>query len=118
VPQRGLSRRQITEVLRLAAQGLSCRQIGQSVGISASTAQGYLQRARAAGLNWPLADGLDDRRRPDPGRRHPGPAGPQRPPALAARQLAAPPPAAATTRDPARALTIAPTLEPGGDARA
>ena len=33
--------RQITEVLRLAAQGLSFRQIGQSVGISASTVQGY-----------------------------------------------------------------------------
>ena len=31
--------RQITEVLRLAAQGLSYRQIGQSVGISASTVQ-------------------------------------------------------------------------------
>jgi DNA-binding CsgD family transcriptional regulator len=31
--------RQITEVLRLAAQGLSCRQLGQSVGISASTVQ-------------------------------------------------------------------------------
>jgi transposase len=51
--------RQIAEVLRLAAQGLSCRQIGQSVGISASTAQGYLKRAKQAGVSWPLPDDLD-----------------------------------------------------------
>ena len=51
--------RQITEVLRLAAQGLSYRQIGQSVGISASTVQGYLTRAQRAGLSWPLPDDLD-----------------------------------------------------------
>ena len=51
--------RQITEVLRLAAQGLSFRQIGQSVGISASTVQGYVQRAHAAGLSWPLPDDVD-----------------------------------------------------------
>jgi hypothetical protein len=35
--------RQITEVLRLAAQGFSCRQIGQSVGISASDGPGLPQ---------------------------------------------------------------------------
>jgi transposase len=51
--------RQITEVLRLAAQGLSYRQISQSVGISASTAQGYLKRARQAGVSWPLPNELD-----------------------------------------------------------
>jgi transposase len=51
--------RQITEVLRLAAQGLSCRQIGQSVGISPSTVQGYLKRAQAAGVSWPLPDDVD-----------------------------------------------------------
>ena len=52
--------RQITEVLRLAAQGLSCRQIGRSVGISASTVQGYRKRAQAAGVSWPLPDDLDE----------------------------------------------------------
>ena len=51
--------RRIMEVLRLAAQGLSYRQIGQSVGISASTIQGYLTRAQGAGLSWPLPDDLD-----------------------------------------------------------
>jgi transposase len=52
--------RQIGEVLRLSAQGLSYREIGQSVGISASTVQSYLERAQRAGLSWPLPDDLDD----------------------------------------------------------
>jgi transposase len=52
--------RQITEVLRLTAQGLSYRQIAQSVGISASTVQSYLERAQRAGLHWPLPDDVDD----------------------------------------------------------
>ena len=46
--------RQITEVLGLNAQSLSYRQIAQSVGISASTVQSYLERAQRAGLSWPL----------------------------------------------------------------
>ena len=53
--------RQITEVLRLNAQSLSYRQIAQSVGISASTVQSYLERAERAGLSWPLPNDLDDR---------------------------------------------------------
>src|SRR4029450_1264692 len=52
--------RQITEVLRLNTQGLSYRQIAQSVGISASTVQSYLERAQRAGLSWPLPDHVDD----------------------------------------------------------
>ena len=52
--------RQITEVLRLNAQSLSYRQIAQSVGISASTVQSYLERAERAGLSWPLPNDLDD----------------------------------------------------------
>ena len=52
--------RQITEVLRLNAQGLSYRQIAQSVGISASTVQSYLERAQRVGLSWPLSDDVDD----------------------------------------------------------
>ena len=52
--------RQITEVLRLNAQGLSYRQIAQSVGISASTVQSYLERAQRAGLSWPLPDDVDE----------------------------------------------------------
>jgi transposase len=52
--------RQVGEVLRLSAQGFSYRRIGQSVGISASTVQGYLERAQQAGLSWPLPEELDD----------------------------------------------------------
>lgn len=51
--------RQISEVLRLAAQGHTHRTIGQSVGISPATVHAYLQRARAADLRWPLPDDLD-----------------------------------------------------------
>ena len=42
--------RQITEVLRLNAQRLSYRQIAQSIGISASTVQSYLERAERPDL--------------------------------------------------------------------
>ena len=52
--------RQITKVLRLNAQRLSYRQIAQSVGISASTVQSYLERAQRAGLSWPLPDEVDE----------------------------------------------------------
>ena len=52
--------RQITEVLRLNAQELSYRQIAQSVGISASTVQSYLERAARAELSCPLPDDVDD----------------------------------------------------------
>src|SRR5260370_13083485 len=51
--------RRIMEVLRLAAQGLSYRQISQSLGIGASTIQGYVKRAQNAGLSWPLPDDVD-----------------------------------------------------------
>ena len=51
--------RQITEVLRLNAQGLSYRQIAQSVGISASTVQSYLERAQRAGVVRADTDFMD-----------------------------------------------------------
>lgn len=51
--------RKITEVLRLQAEGLSHRQIGQSVGLARSTVSDYVERARRAGISWPLTDDLD-----------------------------------------------------------
>lgn len=51
--------RKIGEVLRLRAQGLSQRQISQSVGAAKTTVGEYLRRAEAAGLRWPLGEGLD-----------------------------------------------------------
>ncbi len=56
-----LSMRTIKEVLRLRFEhGLSHRAIGQSCGIGLSTAREYIVRAKAAGLSWPLPEGMDD----------------------------------------------------------
>jgi transposase len=53
--------RKIREVLRLAlGVGLELRKIERSMGISAATAAGYVTRASAAGLSWPLPPDLDD----------------------------------------------------------
>lgn len=60
MPQPRLSMRKIREILRLAAQGVSVRQIGLSVGSPPSTAGDCLARAKAAGLCWPLPDEWDD----------------------------------------------------------
>src|SRR5690348_248706 len=49
----------ISEVLRLAAQGLSQREISTSVGISRTSVRNYLARAKRAGLSWPLSEQLD-----------------------------------------------------------
>ena len=58
--QERLPMRKMREVLRLKAEGLSKRRIAASLGISATAALECLQRARRAGLSWPLPDGLDD----------------------------------------------------------
>jgi transposase len=53
--------RQIKEVLRLKhAHQLSVREIARSCGLPPSTVNDYLVRAQAAGLSWPLPEGLDD----------------------------------------------------------
>ena len=51
--------RHIAEVLRLAAQGLSYHQISRSVGISRTSVHNYVERARRAGVSWPLPEDLD-----------------------------------------------------------
>lgn len=52
--------RKIREALRLKAAGLTQREIAASVGVGRSTAGEYLERAKRAGLSWPLPDDLDD----------------------------------------------------------
>ncbi len=52
--------RKITEVLRLKAAGISIRDIAASVGAGRTTIFEYLARAEAAGLGWPLPEGLDE----------------------------------------------------------
>ncbi len=51
--------RHIEEVLRLAAHGLSHHEISRSVGISHTSVGNYLERAKQAGLSWPLPEELD-----------------------------------------------------------
>lgn len=48
------------EILRLSAEGLSTRKIAASLGIGRTTLREYLARAGAAGLSWPLPEGLSD----------------------------------------------------------
>jgi transposase len=50
--------RKITEVLRLRAAGLSVRDIARGTGAGRTTVFEYLVRADAAGLSWPLPDGM------------------------------------------------------------
>jgi transposase len=52
--------RNIRDVLRLDAGGLSNRQIGASLSVSKTTIRNCLRRAAAAGLVWPLPDELTD----------------------------------------------------------
>ena len=61
MPKKRLSMRKIREVLRLKHEcNRSNRDIGHSCGIGSSTVSDYLQRAKMAGLGWPLPDQLDD----------------------------------------------------------
>jgi len=62
VPRPRAAMRKIREVLRLhEAEHLSARQVGISVGLPRTTVRHYLDRAREAGLGWPLPPELDDR---------------------------------------------------------
>lgn len=61
MPGKRLSMRKIREVLRLKYElGRSNREIGLNCGIGSSTVGDYIQRARNAGLNWPLPLKLND----------------------------------------------------------
>ena len=58
--KRELTMRQIRQMLRLARDGVSAREIGRTLGVARSTVQDNLKRALAAGLAWPLAGDLTD----------------------------------------------------------
>jgi transposase len=61
MPAERLSMRKIREVVRLRfASGLSQRAIARSVGLSQGAVCEYLDRARRAGVVWPLPETLDD----------------------------------------------------------
>jgi IS30 family transposase len=49
--------RQIRQMLRLARDGVSAREIGRTLGVARSTIQDNLKRAAVAGLAWPSLRG-------------------------------------------------------------
>jgi hypothetical protein len=55
-----LPKRNIRDVLRLTAAGMSSRKIAASLSIGAASVIDCLRRARRPGLAWPLPDRLDD----------------------------------------------------------
>ena len=52
--------RQLRQLLRLAGDGASARDIAVTLGVARSTIQDNLKRAAAAGLSWPLPGELTD----------------------------------------------------------
>ena len=60
MPGQRLPMRKIRDVLRLTAAGMSSRKIAASLVVGATTVVDCLQRARAAGVSWPLLDDLSD----------------------------------------------------------
>jgi transposase len=52
--------RKIGEMLRLKAAGMNNRDIARSTGAGKTTVYEHLARAEAAGLSWPLPEGLDE----------------------------------------------------------
>jgi len=60
MPAERVPMRCVREILRLKAEGLSDRAIARSTRLSRSTVSDYAGRAAAAGLSWPLPEGLTD----------------------------------------------------------
>src|ERR1041385_3499218 len=59
--QKTLTMRQIHEILRLKYQNqLSIREIARSCGLPVSTVGDYVKRVEAAGLTWPLPEGMTE----------------------------------------------------------
>jgi IS30 family transposase len=47
-------------MLRLHHDGVSAREIGRTLGVARSTIQDNLERARVAGIGWPLPSAWTD----------------------------------------------------------
>ncbi len=52
--------RKIVDLLRLQAEGLSVRQVADSLGLPRSTVADYIGRLKRAGLSWPVPDEADE----------------------------------------------------------
>src|SRR5437764_10200325 len=60
MPAERIAMRQVRDVLRLNAAGVSGNEIARRVGVAPSTVRLTLQRLAAAGLGWPLPAELTD----------------------------------------------------------
>jgi transposase len=61
MPAERITMRQVREILRLMSVGdVPVREIGRRTGVAPSTVRATLKRITAAGLNWPLPEGLSD----------------------------------------------------------
>ncbi len=61
MPRPHIAMRKIRDVLRLRlGEGLSMRRVSVAANVPLTTAADYLRIAKAAGLGWPLPEGLDD----------------------------------------------------------
>jgi len=61
MPRPHISMRKIRDALRLSlGEGLSLRHTAASLQMPFTTVGDHLRRAKAAGITWPLPDGLDD----------------------------------------------------------
>jgi predicted DNA-binding protein (UPF0251 family) len=59
MPRERVSMKKIKEVLRLKwSPELSDHDVAESCVLSRSTVWEYMQRAKAAGLSWPLPEGM------------------------------------------------------------
>ncbi|MEX6509225.1 helix-turn-helix domain-containing protein, partial [Jiella sp. M17.18] len=58
--KRRLTMRQLRQMLRLTRDGVSAREIAETLGVARSTIQDNLKRATAAGLSWPLPGEMTD----------------------------------------------------------
>src|ERR1700736_2811196 len=60
MPAERIAMRQVRDVLRLNAAGMSGNEIARRVGVAPSTVRLTLKRLAAAGLSWPLRADMTD----------------------------------------------------------
>ena len=61
MPAERTSLRQVREIVRLKfVGGVPTREIARRIGVAASTARATIDRFQAAGLSWPLPEGMAD----------------------------------------------------------
>src|ERR1700692_4023324 len=60
MPAERIAMRQVRDVLRLNAAGVSGNEIARRVGVAPSTVRLTLKRLAAAGLSWPLRADITD----------------------------------------------------------